>query len=67
MTDRINALVVVLEADYRDDDIQGLADAIKRFRFVRDVKLNVADLDSTIAEARVKGEMREQLYAVLRP
>ncbi|KKL47628.1 hypothetical protein LCGC14_2333650 [marine sediment metagenome] len=45
MTDRINALTVVLDHDYRDDDIESMILAIMQFRGVLAVKANVAETD----------------------
>ena len=39
MTDRVNTLTVILEDPIRDDDVEGLMDAIRSHRGVLDVKL----------------------------
>jgi hypothetical protein len=65
MTDRVHSLVVVLDADMRVDDAQGLIDAIRHMRNVVDVQTEVADVASMMAEARVRSEMRMKLFAVL--
>ena len=65
MTDRVNALVVTLETDQRVDDVQGLVDAIKKLRGVADVSTNVADLGSTVAQARATHELGQKLLRVL--
>lgn len=43
MTDRFNALTVVLEKDIREDDAQALLSAIGQLRGVLTVSGNVAD------------------------
>ena len=65
MTDRINALTVVLDHDYRDDDIESLILAIMQFQGVISVKGNVADIVSHTAEMRVKTELRTALFKLL--
>lgn len=67
MTDRINALTVILKDDIREDDIQGLLNAMKMFSQVLDVKLNIENLDETIAESRVRHSLTVQLWKVLNP
>lgn len=46
MTDRVNALVVVLDKDIRTDDVESLIEAIKHFRGVLSVFNNIADASS---------------------
>lgn len=58
MTDRFNALVVVLEHDMREDDAESLVDAIKHLRGVVDVRGNVPSIDAHVAEMRVRSEIR---------
>jgi len=57
MTDRINALTVHLEKDYRDDDVAELIEAIKHLRQVADVDMNVVDHVDRCARVRIKHEM----------
>jgi hypothetical protein len=64
MSDRYNALVVVLEADLKDEDVHPLIEAIKQFRGVLTVKVHVSDMVSILAEERAKREIREKLYRV---
>lgn len=65
MTDRINALTLVLADDVRDDDIKPLVEAVKQLRGVIDVRLNVADTTALIAEARASQRWRDRLIALL--
>lgn len=58
MTDRVNALLVVLDKDIRTDDIGSLVNAIKCIKHVVDVKLNIADVNSHIAKATAKQEFQ---------
>jgi hypothetical protein len=67
MTDRVHSLLVVLDQNYREDDIQKLVDAIAMFAGVVDVQKNVADAESYVVQRRVFNEMRERmLNAMLR-
>lgn len=65
MTDRVNALIVALEVDMRDDDAQGLVDAITQLRGVSSVRLNVADMDDWLAKDRAKRELRQKIHDLL--
>jgi len=65
MTDRINALVVVLEKDIRDDDIECLINAIKCFRNVLSIKKNVRDSSDYVHESRLKNKMINALYKII--
>ena len=57
MTDRVKALTVVLDADYRIDDIQVLVDAIKMMRRVADVKPDIATYEDYMHRARVRSDI----------
>ncbi len=65
MTDRVNALLVVLEANVRDDDIEPLVEAIRQMRNVQSVELNVADADAYIAESRAKIQIISEINLLL--
>lgn len=65
MTDRINALTVVLSRDTREDDVEGLVQAIEHFRGVQSVERHVAKLEDHIAYSRARAELRERLYTAL--
>lgn len=67
MTDRVNALIVVLDQDIREDDIDSLCVAINHFRCVASVDKNVSDLESHIAYERARHDLRQQLVDVLWP
>lgn len=66
MTDRYNALTVVLEKDMREDDAQDLLSAIRQLRGVLRVEGNVSDINSHIAYARARGDLSGRLLAALR-
>lgn len=65
MTDRINALTVVLTDDWREDDVQSIIEAIKLLRGVLRVSPNVADLDNYVAEERAKHELVVKIRELL--
>ena len=67
MTDRFNALVVILEKNLRDDDAASLIEAIKHIRGVLEVSGNIATIVDDVAQARVKREYGEKLIQVLHP
>lgn len=65
MTDRINSLMVVLDVDYREDDIKPLIDAIGCFRGVVSVRKNVSDFNSVMAEDRAREKLTNKIWKVL--
>jgi hypothetical protein len=67
MTDRLNALVVALDADIREDDAQVLISAIKQMRGVLNVEGHVATIDSWVAQERARQELTGKLWDVLHP
>lgn len=67
MTDRYLTLTVVLDKDTRDDDAQGLVDAISLMKGVMSVEGNVADVQDYMARATAIDLWREKLIDVLWP
>lgn len=67
MTDRFNALTVVLENDMRDDDAEALIAAIRQLRGVLSVSGNVADPSDFISQQRARHELGDKLWHVLYP
>lgn len=65
MTDRVNALVVVLAEDVRDDDCEAVMTALRMIRGVVNVSANVVDISDHVAQARARNELRKKLWAVL--
>lgn len=57
MTDRYNALVVVLEHNTRDDDAEATINAIKQIKGVISVKGNVSDINDHIAKECARLEL----------
>lgn len=67
MSDRINAITVVLDKEYRDDDCEAILTALRMVRGVLSVVPNVADPSSYIAEERARHDLRKRLTEVLWP
>lgn len=65
MTDRINALTVVLEEDVRVDDAEALISAIRHIRGVRSVRKHVASMEDHIALERARSDLARKLWEVL--
>ena len=66
MTDRINALTVILDKDYRDDDIKTITEAVGMIKGVLKVKKHVADsLSQQTAEIRLKTKLFEEICKLL--
>ena len=65
MTDRYNALVVVLERDTRDDDAQRLIDVIKSIKGVAEVTGNVVSPSDFTAEIRAEQKWRDKIINLL--
>ena len=66
MSDRYNALIVVLERDLKDEDAEPLIQAIKQFRGVLSVTPNVSDATAHLAEERARLDLANRLWQVLR-
>lgn len=66
MTDRIHALTVVLDDDYRTDDVEPIVEAIKMLRGVLTVEEHVANMNDYSARSRVRAKLEERLWKVLR-
>lgn len=68
MTNRHQHLVVILDGDYRDDDLSHLMDAIQQLRGVARVECgSPVSPDDHYARERAKWELRAQIAALLSP
>lgn len=65
MTDRVNAFIVILEKDIREDN-EATINAIRQIRGVLDVKPHIANIDESIAESRVRVDLMNKLFQLLR-
>ena len=66
MTDRINALIVVLDRDIRDDDLDATRKAIEQIKGVVSVENNVTDISDSVARSRLRMEMTQHLYDLIK-
>jgi hypothetical protein len=66
MTDRVKALTVVLDNDYREDDVQEIAKAIGMVKGVTAVSLVKTDTNDYVNRARVRAELTGKLLDLLR-
>lgn len=67
MTDRINAITVVLDKDMRVDDAESLLAAIRQLRGVLSVDPHVSEPGDHIAQNRARRELCDSLWEVLHP
>ena len=65
MTDRINALVVTLDHDIREDDVEAVVQAIRMIKCVLRVDTNVSNIDTHVAYERARLHMHEVLRKAL--
>lgn len=66
MTDRMKGCVVAFDDDIREDDVQPLLSAIGQLRGVLSVAAVRTDMDDYMNRARVRAELTERLFDVLR-
>jgi len=66
MSDRTVALTVVLDHDYRIDDIKPIMDAIEMIKGVTKVEANVADMGTYVAYSRARTDLEAILFNALR-
>lgn len=68
MTDRIATLTVVLDREYRDDDVQHIVDAIQMTKGVLKVELGeVVDANHYMNKATIMRAVRRRLLEALDP
>lgn len=67
MTDRIHSLTIVLDKDYRDDDVEPIVNAIQMIRGVLSVSLCVSDFNTHMAVERARRELGEKLIKMIYP
>lgn len=67
MSDRTDRLIVVLEQDYRDENLAAVVEAIRMIRGVLHVESVTQDPgEAFTATTRAKSEMRELVYKLLK-
>jgi len=66
MTDRIKGFYVMLDKDYRDDDVETIKNAILMIKGVISVKESIVDSDDHINRERIRQELIQKLWDVLK-
>ena len=66
MTDRYNALIVVLDKDIREDDAEATIKAIEQIRGVASVTGNVSDISDHIAKDKAIQEIKNKIWELLK-
>ncbi len=67
MTDRFNGLLVTLDHDIRKDDAEHIIGAIMQLRGVAGCNGNVANIETHLAEVRVKNELWREVRKAFFP
>lgn len=62
MSDRINGFVVILDNNYKDEEIEQTIKAIEQIKGVIAVKPNIVTTDDYIAKERTKIEIANKIY-----
>jgi len=65
MTDRVRHLTVVLDGDYRTDDVEAIVKTIQMIRGVASVDLGVVDARDHLARSAVRAEIEHDLHAAI--
>lgn len=65
MSDRVKGFVVTLERDIRDDDAEGIRNAICMIREVCSVQPIVVNPGDHIERMRIRAELEKKLYQAL--
>jgi hypothetical protein len=66
VTARIRGFYVALEADIRIDDAEPLMEAVRQLRGVAAVEPDVRDTSDFVARERVRRELMDKIFAVLK-
>lgn len=64
MTDRVNAFIVVLEHDIREDELHPTLLALQQIKGVVQVIPHVPTMESAIAETRARRDLWEKVFRV---
>lgn len=66
MNDRFMAYMVILDANYREDDAENIKQAISMIKGVHTVSPIVATPETYIAQERAKTDLLKKLFEVLK-
>jgi hypothetical protein len=67
MTDRLKAVLVTFDKDYRDDDAEAILTSIKMTKGVASVDPVPTDIGDFTARMSARMELEKKLWAVLHP
>ena len=62
MSNRINGFIVVLDKDYKDEDVEATISAIKQIKGVIGVKPNIVTSNESISKYQTKIEIVNKIY-----
>lgn len=62
MSNRINGFIVVLDKDYKDEDVEATISAIKQIKGVISVKPNIVTSNDYIANQKTRIEIANKIY-----
>lgn len=65
MSDRGKGLIVVLDRDYREEDIEPIKELIMQIKGVEAVKDSKVNRDDPINRMRIIGEIKSRIYDAL--
>lgn len=63
MTDRVKGLTVILDRDFREDDVEHLVGAIRMLRGVKKVTKEISRFDDYIVRTRTTDDAEEAIRA----
>ena len=66
MSDRIKGLIVMFDKDYKNEDAESIAHAIRMIYGVAKADFLVANIDDYLARNKVRLELKEKLWDVLK-
>lgn len=66
MSDRIKGLTVVLDNDYREEDIEMIKELILQIKGVKTVEESIVSVDDLINRSRITIEIKEKIYDFLK-
>lgn len=66
MSDRVKGLTVVLDKDYREEDIEMIKELILQIKGVKTVKESIVNSDDLINRVKITIEIKEKIYDFLK-
>jgi hypothetical protein len=65
MTDRVKGFTVTLDQDYRDDDVEGILNAVRMIHGVAHVEPSIVTSEDHMNRQVIKYELQKKLYKAL--